>query len=79
LPTSAVVKQGELTICYLIEGGKAVRTPVQIGRSDGQFIEVLKRQKPGSPPMWEDFTGNEAVASRATGLAGGQAVQQPAQ
>jgi multidrug efflux pump subunit AcrA (membrane-fusion protein) len=75
LPTSAVVKQGELTVCYLIEGGKAVRMPVQVGRSDGQFVEVLKRQKAVSPQAWEDFTGNETLAARATALTDGQVVQ----
>ncbi len=75
LPTSAVVKQGDSTVCFLVEGGKAVRTPVQVGRGDGQFIQVLKRQKPGSPPVWEEFTGNETVAARATGLSDGQSVQ----
>jgi HlyD family secretion protein len=76
LPTSAVAKQGNATVCFLIEGGKAVRMPVQVGRSDGQRVEVLKRQKADSPSVWEEFTGNEAVASRAAGLTDGQAVQQ---
>jgi RND family efflux transporter MFP subunit len=75
LPTSAVGKQGDSTVCFLIEGGKVVRTPVQLGRGDGQFIEVLKRQRLGSPLVWEDFTGNETVAARAAGLTDGQSVQ----
>jgi HlyD family secretion protein len=75
LPTSAVIKQGDAAICFVVESGKAVRTPIQIGRSDGQYIEALKRQKPGSPPVWEEFTGNETVAARASGLTDGQAVQ----
>jgi len=75
LPTSAVVKHGDATVCFLVEGGKAVRTPVQVGRSDGQFVAVLKRQKSASPPVWEEFTGNETVAARASGLTDGQSVQ----
>jgi len=75
LPVSAVVKQGDSTVCFLIEGGKAVRTPVQVGRSDGQLVAVLKRQKPGSPPVWEAFTGNEVVAARAAGLLDGQSIE----
>ncbi len=75
LPVSAVVKQGDSTICFLIEGGKAVRTPVQIGRSDGQYVSVLKRQRSGSPPAWEALTGNETVAARAAGLLDGQPVE----
>jgi RND family efflux transporter MFP subunit len=75
LPASAVVKQGDAMVCYLVEEGKAVRTPVQVGRGDGQFFEVVKRQKPGTPPAWEAFTGKEPVAARAAGLTDGQAVK----
>jgi HlyD family secretion protein len=75
LPTSAVVKHGDSTVCFLVEQSKAVRTQVQLGRSDGQFVEVLKRQKSASPPVWEELTGKETVAARATGLTDGQAVQ----
>jgi RND family efflux transporter MFP subunit len=75
LPASAVTKQGDSTVCFLIEDGKAVRTPVQVGRGDGRFVQVLKRQKSGSPPAWEDFAGDEMVADRATGLTDGQSVQ----
>ena len=74
MPVSAVVKQGDSTVCFLVEDGKAVRTAVQVGRSDGQFVEVLKRQKPGSPAVWEEFTGNETVAGRAAALTDGQTV-----
>jgi HlyD family secretion protein len=75
LPTAAVTKQGDATVCFVVEGGKALRTPVQIGRSDGQFVEVLKRQQAGSPTTWVEFTGNEAVADRATGLTDAMSVQ----
>jgi multidrug efflux pump subunit AcrA (membrane-fusion protein) len=75
LPASAVTKQGDSTVCFLIAEGKAVRTPVQLGRGDGRFIQVLKRQKSGPPPAWEDFAGDETVADRATGLTDRQSVQ----
>jgi hypothetical protein len=75
LPISAVVKQGDSTVCFLIQGGKAVRTAVQVGRSDGQFIEVLKRRKSGSPSAWEEWTENEVAAERAVGLSDGQSVE----
>ncbi len=78
LPVSAVVKQGDAMVCFMIETGKAVRTPVQLGRGDGRFVKVLKWQKPGSPLEWQEFTGNEAVADRAVGLADGQTIQQGA-
>jgi multidrug efflux pump subunit AcrA (membrane-fusion protein) len=78
LPATAVVKQDDTPACFLIEGGKAVRTVVQVGRGDGRLIEVLKRQTPGAAFAWEDFTGRETVAARAGGLKDGQAVQEKA-
>jgi len=75
LPASAVVKQGDALVCFRIVDGKAVRTPVQARNGNGQFIEVLKWQKSLSPPVWEDFTGDESIAARAAGLSDGQAVQ----
>jgi RND family efflux transporter MFP subunit len=74
LPAPAVVKQGDVMVCFRIQEGKAVRTPVQVGRGDGQFTEILKWQQPGSPPVWTEFTGTEVVAARAAGLTDGQAV-----
>jgi RND family efflux transporter MFP subunit len=80
LPAAAVATGGDVTqgyqsYCFLVEAGKAVRTAVQVGRGDGQLVEVLKRQKPGPTPAWEEFTGTEAVAAKAAGLTDGQAVQ----
>jgi HlyD family secretion protein len=75
LPASALVRQGDATVCYLVREGKAARTPVQVGRGDGQFTEVLGLQKPGAPVSWEEVTGKETVALRAAGLSDGQVVQ----
>ncbi len=80
LPASAIATQGDVTqgyqtFCFLVEGGHAVRTLVQAGRSDGQFTEVLRRQKPGSPPIWLEFTTDDPVALKAAGLTDGQKVQ----
>ena len=75
LPASAVVKQADIIVCFQYKDGKAVRTVIQTGRSDGKFTEVFKKQQPGST-AWEDWTGNEQVLSGETaGLADGQAVQ----
>jgi RND family efflux transporter MFP subunit len=74
LPSSALVKQGDATVCFLIENGKAVRTPVQVGRGDGEFTEVLKLQRPPAA-SWADWTGKEEVAAKAAGLSDGQAVE----
>lgn len=76
LPSTAVIKSGDETVCFRIENGKAMRTPIQIGRGDATSVEVFKKQKPGVAGEWEDWTGNEVVAnSNAAYLADGQAVQ----
>jgi multidrug efflux pump subunit AcrA (membrane-fusion protein) len=75
LPASAVVKQGDLMVCFFVEGDKAVRVPVQVGRTDGQFIQVLRRQKGGASAAWEEFSRADAVAGKAAGLSDGQPIQ----
>jgi hypothetical protein len=52
-----------------------VRTPIQVGHTDGKYTEVLRRQKPGAPPAWTEFTGKEVVVAKAAGLVDGQAVR----
>jgi multidrug efflux pump subunit AcrA (membrane-fusion protein) len=79
LPAAAIATEGDVTrgyqsYCFIVDGGKAVRTPVQVGRSDGKFVEVLSKQKSGSPAAWEPFTGQEMVAGSAKGLIDGQTV-----
>jgi RND family efflux transporter MFP subunit len=64
LPVTAVVNQGDETFCYLLEDGKAVHTPVQVGLRGTEFVEVLKKQtKPtlGEEARWEDVSGRETV------------------
>jgi len=75
LPVTALVKQDAALVCFRIVEGKAVRTPLQVGRGDGQFVQVLKYQTSGASPSWEAWTGKEKVAVKATGLTDGQAVQ----
>jgi len=75
LPANAVVKQADQTVCFLYQDGKAVRTPIQPGRTDGTWTEVVRKQKPGVPGAWEDWTGREEVLSGpAATLTDGQAV-----
>jgi RND family efflux transporter MFP subunit len=78
VPASSIVTQGDQTVCFRIEDGKAVRTPVQIGLSASGQVEVLKKLvKSGQSekPVWEEFTGaEEIVASKPTELTDGQAV-----
>jgi RND family efflux transporter MFP subunit len=75
LPVSAVVKQGDTLVCFRIVEGKAVRTVVQVGRGNGQLLEVPKYQPGGPSSSWETWTGKEVVANRAAGLTDGQSIQ----
>jgi RND family efflux transporter MFP subunit len=64
LPVSAVTQIGNQTYCYLAVDGKAVRTPVQTGVSDGTWVEVtgrLVRSQGSSEGTWVPFDGTEAV------------------
>jgi hypothetical protein len=63
---AAVGTQGERTFCFRVEGGKAVRTPIQVGLRGADLVEVVKKQTgpAGSAEdgRWEDFTGEEVIA-----------------
>ncbi len=64
LPASAITQLGNQTFCYLLVDGKAVRTPIQVGVSDGTWQEVAgKRVRPSGPSgdLWEPFDGSEEV------------------
>jgi RND family efflux transporter MFP subunit len=79
VPASAVATQGEVTQgyrnhCFIVEDGKARRTPVEVGRGDGRLIELLRRQRTGSSGTWQPFDGDELIAADANGLTDGQAV-----
>jgi len=73
LPASAVVKLGDGYVCYRVVDGKALRTPVQVLRGDGQFTQVSKWQKPGTNE-WTDFTGDEKMIVQGATVSDGQAV-----
>ena len=73
LPASALMKQGDVTVCFRIEGGKAVRTPVQAGSTAGEWTQVLKVQASGA--SWRDIDGSEVVAASSANLSDGQAVE----
>jgi hypothetical protein len=64
LPVAAVTQIGNQTYCYLALDGKAVRTPVQTGVSDGFWVEVtgkLVRSPGSSEGTWQPFDGSETV------------------
>jgi HlyD family secretion protein len=58
VPVGAVTVLGNQNCCYLLEDGKAMKTPVQVGISDGKWIEVAGKQVNG---VWLAFTGAEQV------------------
>jgi RND family efflux transporter MFP subunit len=79
LPASAVVMEGDHVLCYRLVGGKAVRTPLQVGlRGDG-LVQVLKKQvaaSAGEEGRWEDISGEElVVAADPEALHDGQPVR----
>jgi multidrug efflux pump subunit AcrA (membrane-fusion protein) len=82
LPASAVLTQGDVTqgyqrYCFVIRAGKAERLLVQVGLSDGNFVEVLRKrtsQPRENDGAWEVFTGDEEVAAVAARLTEGQSV-----
>ncbi len=58
LPLGSVVELGNQKYCYLLEHGRAAKTAVRAGVSDGTWIEVSQKQINGE---WLDFTGDEQV------------------
>ena len=56
--TDALVVSGNETYCYLLQDGKAVKTPVVRGLRDGAWVEVTK-MKIGD--QWVKVTGSEDV------------------
>lgn len=73
LPAAAVQKLGDEHVVYRVVDGKAVRTPVELIRGDGQFTQVRRYKKPGTTE-WADWTGAEAVASPAAAVTDGQPI-----
>lgn len=78
LPASALVKQGDNLICFLLEDGKAVRATVQVGRGNGEFVEVQGYQKGPASAAWKTWSEREEVITQATGLSDGQEVTRAA-
>lgn len=79
LPSSAVITRGDESYAYRIEGGKTVRTPVQLAlrghdpERKVQLVEVVKKRlsKDGA---WTDITSDDAFIENAAEVAEGQAV-----
>ena len=58
LPEKALLVSGNQSYCFLLHGGKAVKTPVERGLSDGTWVEV-DQMKIADP--WVKVTGEEQV------------------
>lgn len=67
LPLDALTYRGEQTFCWMYENGHAVRTEIQTGVSDGDWIEITNRRVPGSlegnsgEKPWSPLDGKEQV------------------
>ncbi|HEX5498661.1 MAG TPA: hypothetical protein VFX03_05515 [Thermomicrobiales bacterium] len=48
LPKTAVRKDGDETVCFRFEAGKAVRTPIEIGLSNETTVEVVSGIEAGA-------------------------------
>jgi hypothetical protein len=73
VPATAVVQLGNQTYCYLYEDGKAAKTPIQTGVSDGKWVEVFRKQVKGA---WTEVAGTDQfIEGQLTELVDGQAVR----
>ena len=64
LPLAALTYSGEKTYCWQNQDGKAIRTEVQTGVSDGKYIEITGLQQSPTPvgaDPWGPVDGSEQV------------------
>lgn len=67
LPSNALVRSGDQSFCWLYENGHAVRTELETGVSDGNWVEVTNRRVPASgaddvaAKPWTPIDGSEQV------------------
>jgi hypothetical protein len=78
LPTDAVLNDilanSNRPYCLMVEDGKAEKVFLQVGARCEEGVQVLRKQRFGSP-RWEEITGKEVVVTTNTkALQGGQAV-----
>ncbi len=66
VPNSAIVDQGAegAAVCYRVLAGRAVRTPIKLGKGDSRRVEVLEGLK----------EGDIVIADPDVGMPDGQAV-----
>jgi HlyD family secretion protein len=64
LPVAALTYSGDQTFCWTYKDGKAVRTEIRTGCSDGEWIEVTNLQLPKANKLeetWAPVDGSEQV------------------
>jgi HlyD family secretion protein len=79
VPEMAVHAEGNQTVCYRVEQGKVIRTPLEIGLNGDGLVEILKLQLPSESPgkdgRWTPVSGEEQITvSSSAPLTNGQAV-----
>jgi RND family efflux transporter MFP subunit len=78
VPAFTVVIKDDQPYCFLLEKGKAIRTLLEIGLSNGKRTEVLRKQlRPARGEKgWANFTGEEAIiVTNPSSLVDGQPVK----
>lgn len=68
LPTSAIVKQGELSFSFLARDGKAVRVGLQVGHVEDGRVEVFRFELPPGTGKWSEITDKESFVLKAAGV-----------
>src|SRR5262249_26295689 len=63
LPVDAVIPSGEKTFCLTYKDGHVVRTEIETGISDGEWVEVTNRRvaASGDDGSWTPIDGSEQV------------------
>lgn len=62
IPSGCVLAADETHYVYVVEGGKAVKHRVQLGRTDPGTVQVLgRRRATATAGAWDKFTGSEQV------------------
>jgi RND family efflux transporter MFP subunit len=76
IPLRALDARGEQSYCWLAQDGRATRFEIEVGVSDGSFIEVTNRRPAATPPgPWAPFDGSEhVILGDLTTLEDGEAI-----
>lgn len=64
LPVSALTYSGDKTFCWMYKNGRAERTEIRTGVSDGDWMEVTNLQRPrasNTNDSWAPINGTEQV------------------